>query len=323
MPRRSARIHQALQLASSLSENDIPKSAVTEDKPKAKKARIEKTRNIGKVAKRSPYCLPRTLEFKQYEKNEEINSVIGIDEAGRGPLCGPVVAAAVIYPKDVPSLSGIIDSKKITKEADREALYEQLVKIKGIQYAVAVIDAKRVDEINILRATLEGMRSAAMALINPKDLTIRLLSKACAKEEGCYIVSSSEELLSSSSNSKKNIVYESSRNYFSLIDGNKVPEEMPCEADAIVKGDSKEFIIAAASILAKVTRDRLMHEYDEIYPEFNLAQHKGYPTAAHIAVISSNGITPIHRRTFAPLKYMDLDGTCKTKSKKSMRKKRI
>ena len=95
--------------------------------------------------------------------------------------------------------------------------------------------------------------------------------------------------------------------YYALIDGNRVPKEMPCEAEPMVKGDSREYCIGAASLIAKVTRDRLMHAYDELYPEYNLQQHKGYPTQSHMSAVFKHGASPIHRRTFAPLKHMSFD----------------
>lgn len=95
--------------------------------------------------------------------------------------------------------------------------------------------------------------------------------------------------------------------YYALIDGNKVPKDMPCDCESMTKGDGREYSIGAASILAKVTRDRLMHEYDAKYPHYNLAQHKGYPTAAHMSAVKKYGASPIHRRTFAPLKHMEFD----------------
>merc|ERR1712129_490632 len=98
-----------------------------------------------------------------------------------------------------------------------------------------------------------------------------------------------------------------SSSYYTLVDGNKVPKDMPCEAESMVKGDGKEYSIGAASILAKVTRDRLMHEYHVKYPEYNLAQHKGYGTAAHMAACWKHGASPIHRRTFAPLRHMEFE----------------
>ena len=94
---------------------------------------------------------------------------------------------------------------------------------------------------------------------------------------------------------------------YALIDGNRLPQDLPCAAETMVKGDGREYAIAAASILAKVTRDRLMHAYDELYPAYGLAQHKGYPTAAHMAAVHAHGASPIHRRSFAPLKHWEFD----------------
>ena len=98
-----------------------------------------------------------------------------------------------------------------------------------------------------------------------------------------------------------------STSYYALIDGNKIPKEMPCNAESMTKGDGREYSIGAASILAKETRDRLMHDYDKMYPEYNLSQHKGYPTAAHMSAVGKFGASPIHRRTFAPLKHWEFD----------------
>ena len=95
--------------------------------------------------------------------------------------------------------------------------------------------------------------------------------------------------------------------YYALIDGNKIPKDMSCQCESLVKGDGREYSIGAASIIAKVTRDRLMHEYDRMYPKYNLSQHKGYPTAAHMNLVKNFGASPIHRRTFAPLKHMTFD----------------
>ena len=176
--------------------------------------------------------------------------VCGVDEAGRGPLCGPVAAAAVIMPKDS-FIDGVNDSKKLT-EKKREELYEKIVK-EAIAYHVCLIDNKEIDEINILNATLKAMETAINGLSVKAD--------------------------------------------FALIDGNRnkgitTPNQM------VVKGDSKSYSIACASILAKVTRDRLMEEYDKMYPEYGFSRHKGYGTKAHYEAIEKYGITPIHRRTF-------------------------
>ncbi|EEC48908.1 predicted protein, partial [Phaeodactylum tricornutum CCAP 1055/1] len=187
--------------------------------------------------------------------------VIGVDEAGRGPLAGPVVAAAAVVPIDI---VGIADSKTLTRESVREELYEKIVSSDNVRWAVAVIDSARIDEVNILQATLQGMRLAASAVAGISEVPDNA--------------------------------------FYALLDGNRLPKKMAMRVETMVKGDSREYSIAAASILAKVTRDRLMHGYDKLYPEYNLAQHKGYPTAAHMDAVRKYGASPIHRRTFAPLK---------------------
>ena len=300
--------------------------------PKAKRARkksgVELT--TPQAASVAVDCLPRTRELQLQSKHKDTNTklfVIGVDEAGRGPLAGqvifwfdalhlysvfisnlilscvyirPVVAAAAIVPADI---AAIIDSKKITKEEERERLYEELIASPDIRYAVAVVSAQRIDEINILQATLEGMRLATEAVMNmDKD-------KQPKGKKGASNVASAE---------RKEISYvitggtvdksQRSCSYYTLIDGNKLPKDMPCECESLTKGDGREYSIGAASILAKVTRDRLMHEYSEKYPEYNLSQHKGYPTAAHMEAVKKFGASPIHRRTFAPLKHMKFDG---------------
>ncbi len=181
---------------------------------------------------------------------KEYQYICGVDEAGRGPLCGPVAAAAVIMPKDS-RIEGVNDSKKLS-EKKREALYEQIIK-EAIAYHVCLIDNDEIDNINILNATLKAMENAINGL--------------SVKAE------------------------------FALIDGNRnkgitTPNQM------VVKGDSKSYSIACASILAKVTRDRLMEEYDKEYPEYGFLKHKGYGTKAHYEAIEKYGITPIHRKTF-------------------------
>lgn len=228
-------------------------------------------------------------------------------------MAGPVVAAAVIAPLDV---QGVIDSKRITKEDDREGLYEQLIAMEGIRWAVSVVDAARIDEINILQATMEGMRSASQAvlgleptpLVEKGEHEIRVAPCASVDEKGCYVVCSHK--IGKGRLARKDDApdhHPVGEQIFALIDGNRLPRDMPCPSEAIVKGDGKEFCIAAASIIAKVTRDRLMHGYDKLYPEYNLKQHKGYPTAAHMKAVHEFGASPIHRRTFAPLKHMQFD----------------
>ncbi len=188
-----------------------------------------------------------TYELDAYEKGYV--SVCGVDEAGRGPLAGSVFAAAVILPKDV-EITGINDSKKLS-EKKRELLFD-IIKEKAISYHIASIDAKEIDEINILQATFKAMSIAAQ------------------KVEAD----------------------------FALIDGNKVPPMLHIPAEAIVKGDAKSASIAAASILAKVSRDREMIELDKIYPEYNFKKHKGYGTKAHVEALLTHGPCEIHRLTF-------------------------
>ncbi|HIU57030.1 MAG TPA: ribonuclease HII [Candidatus Ornithomonoglobus merdipullorum] len=176
--------------------------------------------------------------------------IAGVDEAGRGPLAGPVTAAAVVLPEDA-VIDGLNDSKKLS-EKRREELFD-VIRDKALAYAVYSVDEKRIDEINILQATFEAMRGAVGALDVIPDLV--------------------------------------------LVDGNRSPGlELPCET--VVKGDSKSMSIAAASILAKVTRDRYMRRIAEIYPGYGFEKHKGYGTKAHYEAIERLGICDIHRRTF-------------------------
>lgn len=193
----------------------------------------------------------RTEEMKRYEKQYDAYSYIcGIDEVGRGPLAGPVVAGAVILPKNC-SLLYLNDSKKLS-EKKREGLYEEIM---GSALAVGIgyNTPGRIDEINILQATYEAMREAVRVLSPEPDL---LLNDAVT------------------------------------IPGIGI-RQVP-----IIKGDAKSISIAAASIVAKVTRDRLMVKYDEIYPEYGFASHKGYGSSAHIEAIRKYGPTPIHRKSF-------------------------
>lgn len=176
--------------------------------------------------------------------------ICGVDEAGRGPWVGPVVAGAVIFPKDCDILY-INDSKKLS-EKKREELYDVILK-KAVAWGVGIVPPQRIDEINILQATYEAMREAVRSLDPQPDL---LLNDA-VKIPGISIT--------------------------------QVP---------IIKGDAKSASIGAASILAKVTRDRIMREYDSQYPEFHFAENKGYGTAVHIEALRRLGPTPIHRRSF-------------------------
>lgn len=274
--------------------------------PKATKARKTATKAVRKISTETgkkeekdffgAECLPRTRE--SLLKNE-YKYIIGIDEAGRGPLAGPVVAAAAIVPTDIP---GVIDSKKITREVDREKLYDDIVTSLGVRYAIAIVDASRIDEINILQATMQAMKMAAAAIIM-KDPENRV-EVACISVQGCYVVCGTN---GTNPQDDQELHDRGSALAYALIDGNRVPKDMPLACESIIGGDSKEYAIAAASILAKVTRDRLMIGYDRLYPEYNFIQHKGYPTQAHRDAVRTHGASPIHRRTFAPLKTMNFD----------------
>lgn len=193
----------------------------------------------------------RLKAMRQYEEyHAEASAICGVDEAGRGPLAGPVVAAAVILPADCEILY-LNDSKKVT-ERRRNRLYDEITR-KAVSYGVGVVDHETIDDINILQATYEAMRQAVRQLSIMPDL---LLNDAVT------------------------------------IPGVPMPQ-VP-----IVRGDQKSVSIAAASILAKVTRDRMMVEYDRIYPGYGFAQNKGYGTAQHIEALRRLGPCPIHRRTF-------------------------
>lgn len=180
----------------------------------------------------------------------------GIDEAGRGPLAGPVVAAACILPRRA-LICGIDDSKKLTA-LERSILYDALLKLEDIDYAIGVVSAETIDRINILQATFEAMRIALAAL----------------KVSADYL----------------------------LVDGNQLIPKVLIPGKAIIKGDALSQSIAAASILAKKTRDDLMQDYHKLWPEYGFSQHKGYPTQKHLAALEHFGPSPIHRLSFAPLK---------------------
>ena len=196
-----------------------------------------------------------SFEYEEKRRAEGYAFICGCDEAGRGPLCGPVVAAAVILPEGE-IIDGLNDSKKLS-EKKREALFD-IIKEKAVAYAIAEASPAEIDEINILNASMLAMRRAVAALPVKAD--------------------------------------------FALIDGNcSRGFEIPTET--VVKGDSKSYSIAAASILAKVTRDRLCIEQDALYPEYGIAKHKGYPTKEHMDAVREHGPSPIHRKSF--LKFLD------------------
>lgn len=181
--------------------------------------------------------------------------VCGIDEAGRGPLAGPVCAAAVILPDGV-EINGLNDSKKLT-EKKREVLFP-VITVQAEAYGIGWASEREIDQINILQATFLAMARAVEALSIPAD--------------------------------------------FALVDGNRMPP-LPIPGETVVKGDGKAACIAAASVLAKVSRDRALRELDQKHPEYGFAQHKGYGTRAHYAAIKQYGLLPEHRRSF--LKNLD------------------
>lgn len=198
--------------------------------------------------------LERLTKLKEIENDlylKGMNYICGIDEAGRGPLAGPVVVASVIMPKDS-MIEGVNDSKKIS-ESKREQLYEKIIE-EAISYGVGIIDQKEIDEINILNATKKGLTTSLKELkVKPDIILVDALTG---------------------------------------IDTLQIPYQ------SIIKGDAKAYSISAASIIAKVTRDRIMRQWDEIYPQYGFAKHKGYGTATHIAAIKEYGICPLHRLTF-------------------------
>ena len=204
--------------------------------------------------------LARLAAMHEYENaHADVRFIAGIDEAGRGPLAGPVVAACCILPKDAVILY-LNDSKKVTA-LRREALLPE-IKEKAIAYGIGIVDEKRIDEINILQADHEAMRIAV------QKTSTMLQAKGLADAPGLLL------------------------NDAVTIPGVEIPQE------SIIKGDAKSVSIAAASILAKVTRDQLMEAYDAQYPEYGFARNKGYGTKEHIEALKRLGPCPIHRRSF-------------------------
>lgn len=190
-------------------------------------------------------------EFEQDLHSKGMNYICGIDEAGRGPLAGPVVVAAVIMPKDS-FIEGVNDSKKVS-EKKREKLYEQITN-EAIAWSVAIVEQGEIDRVNILNATKGGVTSCIKDLSTKPDLV--------------------------------------------LVDALEHIDTCGIPYTPVIKGDAKVYSIAAASIIAKVTRDRIMREWDEVYPQYEFAQNKGYGTAKHIAAIREYGICSLHRHSF-------------------------
>ncbi len=189
-------------------------------------------------------------EFESIAVNNGFTAVCGVDEAGRGPLAGPVYAAAVILPQGL-AIDGLNDSKKLS-EKKRELLYDEITK-NAVAWSVAFATEQEIDEINILQATFLAMKRAVESLTEKAD--------------------------------------------YALIDGNRMPT-LEIKGETVVKGDSRSMSIAAASILAKVTRDRFMLEVDKLYPQYQFSKHKGYGTKLHYEMLAQHGVSPVHRRSF-------------------------
>jgi ribonuclease HII len=209
--------------------------------------------------------------------------VIGIDEAGRGPLAGPVVAAACCLPPSI-EIEGILDDSKTLNAQQREALFSQITTNPDIKWAFCIIDVETIDKINILQSTMLAMEGAVDALFmkNGDD---------------------SNKIIATTTNNNNATSTGSILNSYLLVDGNRLPSKFDKEHSlAVVKGDSKCRCIAAASIIAKVTRDRLMEELHDQHPQYGFSQHKGYGVAAHVEAIREHGPCVAHRRTFAPVK---------------------
>lgn len=190
------------------------------------------------------------LEFEQKAIESGFKAVCGVDEAGRGPLAGPVCAAAVILP-DNTIIEGVNDSKKLS-EKKREALFD-VIKEKALSYSIAFASVDEIEEMNILNATMLAMKRAVEGLDVKAD--------------------------------------------YAMIDGNRLPD-LDIPSEYIVKGDARSMSIASASILAKVSRDRLLYKYAEEYPEYGFDKHKGYGTKQHIEGIKKYGLCPYHRKSF-------------------------
>ena len=196
----------------------------------------------------------RLKNLKNYEnelREKGFKNICGIDEAGRGPLAGPVVVASVILPENS-MIEGINDSKKVS-EKKREKLYDLIIE-EAISYGVGIIGQDEIDDINILNATKKGLTLSLQELTKRPDLII--------------------------------------------VDALSKINTLGIPYESIIKGDAKCYSISAASIIAKVTRDRIMREWDKVFPQYGFATHKGYGTSAHINAIKEYGICPIHRKTF-------------------------
>jgi ribonuclease HII len=210
--------------------------------------------SVLKTRRRTIEGLPDTPDIEAWLTRQGYSAICGVDEVGRGPLAGPVVAAAVIYPADL-VIAGLDDSKKLTPRK-RQSVFDQIAQL-GLVCAVGILDHQAVDSLNIHQASLLAMRKAVSDLSQQPD--------------------------------------------FVLVDGNfKIPN-LARPQFPIVGGDARCRAIAAASVVAKVTRDRIMEHYEQIYPEFSFSVHKGYPTPLHLRELRDHGPTDIHRRSYRPV----------------------
>lgn len=205
------------------------------------------------------------LDFEQSVRNEGYNFIIGIDEAGRGPLAGPVVASAVAVRRY--DFSSIIADSKTISPLQRESAFKEILEKSYV--GVGIVNETVIDDVNILQATYIAMNNAVLQLINSLE-----------KEKGRSDDQSGTCL---------------------LVDGNRFKTDLPFSFKTVIKGDSKVFCIACASIVAKVIRDRILTAYDRVFPDYGFKKHKGYPTSDHKKAIVQHGLSMIHRRTFIHL----------------------
>jgi ribonuclease HII len=225
-----------------------------------------------KTVRKSKARKPLTWGIERAFWKRGLFSLVGVDEAGRGPLAGPVVAGAVIFPYELcqkfpKDLKGLTDSKQLT-ETERED-YFQAIKCHAKAFGIGIVGHQTIDEINILRATMQAM-----------TIAVEQVGTALAQVE------ETPDVL--------------------LVDGNYFRTALPYEFKTVIDGDAKSRLIAAASVLAKVTRDHIMKDLHEHYPEYNFRQHKGYGTREHRAALKQHGPSPVHRRSFL---HMETDQT--------------
>eukprot|EP01066_Platyproteum_vivax_P015443 Platyproteum_vivax@DN6826_c0_g1_i1.p1 len=227
---------------------------------------------MGPKTKEKSKQLDRVLEVKMLESG--LTCVVGVDEAGRGPLAGPVVAGACCIPLTT-TIDGITDSKATTEE-EREALFEVLTHHPDVYWGVGIREPEEIDKMNILAAALACMTDATNEALK-KYLDKHGSSSKQLQDPHCGV----------------------------LVDGNQVPKGLKADKrfqiQTVVKGDATEFIIAAGSIIAKVHRDKLMRDLDQLYPQYELAVHKGYPTPRHMQLVKQHGASLIHRKSFKPV----------------------